>query len=161
MLGLLIVGLAACAGPSGPGAAPPPSVQSPDAPSPSAPESPADVELAPLPTATRAGSLPLHLNVTNQSYGIPEVRLVVELDGDPIIDDRFLVEDQHTWVTYDLQLDPGDHEIVVTAPEHDVDMTETFRIGAERWALVSFWLGESDGSTPFTWSYSDYQLLPM
>ncbi len=103
--------------------------------------------------------MPLHLNVTNQSFEVPEVHLVVELDGGSIIDDMFAVEDQHTWVSYDLHLDPGAHEIVVSAPEHAVDMEESFTLDDERWALVSFWLGEEDATQPFGWTLSDEILL--
>ena len=115
--------------------------------------------LAPLPTIPGPDTVPLHLNVTNQSFEIPEVRLVVDVDGESIIDEVFAVEDQHTWVSYDLYLDAGDHEIVVSAPEHAANMEESFTLDDERWALVSFWLGEADATQPFGWTFSDEILL--
>jgi hypothetical protein len=115
--------------------------------------------LAPLPTTSGPDTVPLHLNVTNQSFEIPEVRLVVEVDGESIIDQVYAVEDQHTWVSYDLHLDGGDHEIVVSAPEHAVDIEESFTLDDERWALVSFWLGEDDATQPFNWTFSEEILL--
>lgn len=117
------------------------------------------VPLAALPTTPGPDTFPLHLNVTNQSFEIPEVRLVVDVDGESIIDEVFAVEDQHTWVSYELYLDAGDHEILVSAPEHAADLRESFTLDDERWALVSFWLGEEDATHAFSWTFSDEILL--
>lgn len=120
---------------------------------------PSRATLATMPTSPGPDTVPLHLNVTNQSFEIPEVRLVVDVDGESIIDDVFAVEDQHTWVSYDLHLETGGHKIVVSAPEHSVDMEQSFTLDDERWALVSFWLGEQDATEPLGWTFSDQILL--
>ena len=150
---VLAVMLAACGVRADPVAGPSPTA------SPTAPAS--SVRLAPLPTSPGPDTVPFHLNVTNQSFGIPDVRLVIELDGHAIIDQVFAVEDQHNWVRHDLHVEPGVHDITVTAPEHGVDMSESFTLEDQHWAVVSFWLGEEDASRPFSWSFSDEELLPM
>lgn len=114
--------------------------------------------VASLPTEPGPDTVALHLDVSNQSYAIPDVRLVVELDGNVIIDDVFAVEDQHTYVRHDLHLDTGAHEIVVTAPDHDTDLREAFSLEDERWALIAFWLGEEDATEAFSWSLVDEEI---
>lgn len=111
--------------------------------------------VAPLPTEPGPDTVALHLDVSNQSLAIPQVRLVIELDGRVIIDDVFAVEGQHTYVRHDLHLDARSHEIVVTATDHDADRHETFDLEGELWALIAFWLGEEDATDPFSWSLGD------
>lgn len=47
---------------------------------------------------------------------------------------------------------------MVTAPDHDVDLHETFDLETERWALIAFWLGEEDATEPFSWSLADEEV---
>lgn len=119
---------------------------------------PSSPTVASLPTESGPDTVPFHLDLSNQSFEISEVRLVVEVDDRVIIDDVFAVEDQHNYVRHDLHLDGGPHEIVVTAPDHDVDLHETFDLETERWALIAFWLGEEDATEPFSWSLADEEV---
>ena len=60
--------------------------------------------MASLSTESGPDTVPFHLDVSNQSLEILEVRLVVELDHRVMID-VFAVEDQHNYVRHDLHLD--------------------------------------------------------
>lgn len=116
--------------------------------------------LAPMPTSSGPDTVPFRISVTNGSHDIPEVRLVIELDGEAIIDDAFLVKNDHDWADYDLQLDPGPHDITVTAPEHGVDMTESFTLDGQRWSLVQFNAGGDGGPDPrLSWQFSEEQIM--
>jgi len=66
---------------------------------------PTSPTVASLSTESGPDTVPFHLDVSNQSLEILEVRLVVELDDRVMIDDVFAVEDQHNYVRHDLHLD--------------------------------------------------------
>ncbi len=73
---------------------------------------------------------------------------MIELDGQAIIDQVFAVEGQHNWVRQDLHVGRGDHEITVTAPEHGMDMTESFTLDDQR---TSGLRADGQGLPPSPW----------
>lgn len=91
--------------------------------------------------------LPFHLYVSNQSFEIDPVRIVVSLDGAVVVDDDFSVEGQHSWILHELEIAAGVHEIRVDAYGTGAYFEETFELTEESWAVLEFWT--SEGQPPF------------
>ena len=91
------------------------------------------------------------LHASNQSFDDEEVRLAIAVDGVPVVDDDFHVEDQHNWVTFPLRLTPGTHEIVATS-DSGAELRESFEVplGQVRYAAIDHW-GE-DSTAELSWS---------
>lgn len=97
--------------------------------------------------------LGLAVIVSNQSHDDPEVGLTVTVDGDVMIERSFAVEGGHTFVSYRLPLEPGDHRVVIradTGATHERVVT----LGAERRYLAISYLG-GDSSSPAAFSVDE------
>ncbi|MDH5502572.1 MAG: hypothetical protein OEY98_00925 [Acidimicrobiia bacterium] len=86
------------------------------------------------------GSNEVLLYVSNQSYEDPDIQINVTIDGEVVVDDRFLVDNQHNWVPYLLRLSPGKH---LLRAESSTGATfegpfETLP-GQPRWAVLDYW----------------------
>lgn len=123
------------------------------APTPEAPPSVSPEPLSSAPTEPGPDTIPFHLDVTNQSFDEPEVHLRIWLDGHPIIDGVFPVEDQHHVVRHDLHLAPGHHEVRVAEQGTAFDLTDSFALQEEAWANVSYW-GSSGNGPRLDWQFS-------
>ena len=117
--------------------------------------SPPPVEAAP--TEPGPDTIAFHLDVSNQSFDEPEVRLRIWLDGTPIIDDVFPVKDQHHVVRHDLHLESGSHNVRVAESGTDFELNETFTLEDESWANVSYW-GSSGNGPRLAWHFSRERL---
>lgn len=96
----------------------------------------------------------LHLIISNQSFKDPEVRLTVAVDGEVVVEGTFAVEGQHTFVAYSLPLDPGDHEVVVTADTGATD-ERTVSLGADRkYMYIGYW-GDDPSVSPEPFSIEE------
>lgn len=104
-------------------------------------------------------SVPFHLYVSNQSFDIDTVDIQVYIDDRQVVCDTFRVEAQHTWVLFELMVDPGEHTIRAMGRGGDVELTEEVDIPGERWGLVQFWTEE--GRTFFTYGMQDQPILFM
>ena len=99
--------------------------------------------------------LGLAVIVSNQSYDDPEVDLIVTVDGDVVIERSFAVEGQHTFVSYRLPLEPGDHRMVIRA-DTGATHERVISLGAERrYLAVSYWGGDSSSPDAFSVDESD------
>ncbi|MDX1511592.1 MAG: hypothetical protein R3249_09610 [Nitriliruptorales bacterium] len=106
------------------------------------------------PTVSEPGTIAFHLDVSNQSFEVPTVRLVVAIDGSPVIDGYFHVESQHTWVSHTFFLPPGDHQMTVLAPGRGEQLNESFLLMDELWASLNYW-SSAGSEPPFTWQTAD------
>ena len=128
--------LAGCGDTQAAGPAPHAEVRAPDA----------DVRLV------EEGPADLVLHVSNQSFDDKTVRLSVAVDGVTVVDGDFHVEGQHNWVTFELSMPAGVHEITAET-DSGASLTESFRVpgDAARYAVVDHW-GEG-GSAELTWLF--------
>ena len=107
-----------------------------------------------------ADGAPVTLEVSNQSFDDPSVELVIVIDGTVVVDQQFAVKDQHNWVTFELSLPAGDHELVATS---DSGLEESFTFttveGEPRWLVLNYWwyVGEYEGETGFSFDVSDQE----
>ena len=82
----------------------------------------------------------LTLQVSNQSFDDDPVGITVDLDGDVVVDDEFSVGAQHNWVTFELPVAPGDHQLTMKSST-GAEAREALSI-PERghlWAVVGYW----------------------
>lgn len=86
--------------------------------------------------------------MSNQSFDIDPVEIEVYVDGQQVVCGIFRVESQHTWILFELELEPGEHALRVVGHDEEVELVESFETPDERWGLVEFWTEE--GRTFFT-----------
>lgn len=99
--------------------------------------------------------LGLAVIVSNQSYDDPDVDLTITVDGEVMIERSFAVEGQHTYVSYRLPLEPGDHRVVVRADTGAIH-ERVVSLGSERrYLAVSYWGDNSSGPDAFSVEESD------
>ena len=104
----------------------------------------------------RAGGGNFHLYVSNQSFDIDPVEIQVYIDGQEVVNGTFRVESQHTWILFDLDLEPGEHTLRVTGHDGEAELIETFNISDEHWGLVEFWANQTEAPEPmFTFYVQD------
>ena len=112
---------------------------------------------SPVRHTTDEAKADLVLWISNQSFEDWDVGLTVLIDGVPIADGKFQVQDQHTWISLPLNLEPGDHELSA-ASTTGVRTVETFTTPAtheQRYAVLSYWFSSGDSidrSLQWMWS---------
>ncbi len=100
----------------------------------------------------------LTLYLSNQSFDLSQVDMRVEVDDQLAVTGDFLVEGQHTWLPFELDLASGPHTLTVTSADTDATMTQSFVMDDRKWGVVMFWYYEG-GSEPvapsFSWNLTD------
>ena len=89
------------------------------------------------------------LIVSNQSYDIDPVDIIVEIDGKVVIDKDFDVGNQHNYEYFEFQLSEGRHTIQARSEFGDVEMQEEFEVDEEKWAVLNFWYYEDEDEEPY------------
>lgn len=99
--------------------------------------------------------LGLAVIVSNQSYDDPDVDLTITVDGEVMIERSFAVEGQHTYVSYRLPLEPGEHQVVISS-DAGATHERVVSLGAEpRYLAVSYWGEDSSGPDAISVEESD------
>lgn len=106
-------------------------------------------------TTEYRGEILLTLHVTNQSFEDDPVDITVTIDGSVVVDNSFFVGSQHTWVTFDLALSPGEHELEARS-NTGASMIRTVVLtdDGQRWALLSYMYG-GGSSRDFSFRIAD------
>lgn len=96
-------------------------------------------------SAPEIGANEVLLYVSNQSYDDPDIEVLVTIDGQVVVEDRFPVGNQHNWVPHLLYLSPGEHRLRAESSTGAI-LEGTFETlpGQPRWAVLNYWtdLGE-------------------
>jgi hypothetical protein len=107
------------------------------------------------PLTEPSGSQPLDpdgdfvLYVSNQSFEIDPVDIVIEIDGEQIVDGEFEVGNQHNWKRYVLRLTPGRHTLTARSIDGEATLEESFVVSERRWAVLNYWYySDACGSPP-------------
>ena len=79
------------------------------------------------------------LCVSNQSFEIDPVDIVIEIDGEQIIDGDFDVGSQHNWRRYVIRLSPGRHTATARSTDGDATLRESFVVSDRRWVVLNYW----------------------
>jgi len=89
------------------------------------------------------------LYVSNQSFEIDPVDIVVAIDGEQIIDEEFAVANQHNWKRFVLRLSPGRHTLTARSSTGDATLETSFDVSDRHWAVLDYWYSsEAYGSPP-------------
>jgi len=88
------------------------------------------------------------LTVSNQSFDIDPVDIVVMIDNKTVIDKEFLVKFQHNYQTFEFDLTPGTHTLYAESLEGKYTLKEEFTIVKELWASLDFEYYEDDETLP-------------
>lgn len=95
----------------------------------------------------------LHLDVTNQSFAVPDIHLVVTIDDLVVVDADFPVDDQHRIVRHEFTLEPGGHDVTIIASDGHT-LERGFDLPAERWATITYWGPSGADGEPLSWRIS-------
>jgi hypothetical protein len=100
------------------------------------------------------------LLVSNQSFDLDPVDIVIRLDGQIAVAGDFRVEGQHTWLPFELDVAPGAHTISAVSETGDAELAMSFAMDERKWGVVMFWYDDADdGGRQLTFSLSDEQPL--
>jgi len=88
------------------------------------------------------------LTVSNQSFDLDPVDILVKIDGITVIDDEFLVKGQHNYHHFEFLLKPGTHTIYAESIKGKSQLSKEFVIEKELWASLNFWYYEGDETPP-------------
>ena len=79
------------------------------------------------------------LYVSNQSFDKPKVDISISIDGKSLVTNTFLVENQHYWKIYSIQLNTGKHYLKAKAGFGPYEIERDFNIAEKHWAVLNFW----------------------
>lgn len=88
------------------------------------------------------------LTVSNQSFDIDPVDILVKIDGITVIDDEFQVKQQHNYQEFEFALKPGTHTLYAESIKGKYQLKEEFTIEKELWASLDFQYYEGDEALP-------------
>jgi hypothetical protein len=99
------------------------------------------------------------LLVSNQSFELDQVDIRVEIDDQLAVTGDFLVEGQHTWLPFELDLSPGTHLVRATSADASATLDQTFTMEDRAWGVLTFWYSAGSEPTPpsFAWTLHDEQ----
>ncbi len=98
---------------------------------------------------------PLTFYVSNQSFEDPSVTISVTIDGEVVVDERFDVEGQHNWKSFELDVPEGEYLLQAVSDTGVVfDTTVTIESDTPLWAVLDYWWYPDDESRHFTFSTS-------
>lgn len=94
------------------------------------------------------------LFVSNQSFDLPTVDVEVRLDGRLAVTGDFHVEGQHTWVPFEFDVGPGNHEIAIKSATGDTTLASPFVMDDRKWAVINFWYYKTGSPEPTPQQFS-------
>jgi hypothetical protein len=88
------------------------------------------------------------LYVSNQSFELPTIDVLVEVDGQRVVDEDLEVGNQHNWKRFVLELSPGRHTLVARSSRGDALLQRSFVVSGKRWAVLDYWYYSGANGTP-------------
>jgi hypothetical protein len=85
------------------------------------------------------------LYVSNQSFEMKTVDILVTIDGRPVLQEYFKVGNQHVWKRFSLQLSDGRHKIHTVTRKGEAEIEEAFEVAGKRWSVLNFCYGKREG----------------
>ena len=79
------------------------------------------------------------LFVSNQSFAIDPVDILVEIDGELVVSDYFHVGTQHSFVPFTLSLSAGTHRVHIWSEKGDAEMRIQFELVEHDVGVVTYW----------------------
>lgn len=76
------------------------------------------------------------------------------MDGVVLVDQEFVVEGQHTWVTFPIGLEPGRHTVRAVTEWNEIERSVDVPKDGPVYAKINYWHYESEGRE-LTWDVQD------
>jgi len=130
----------------------------------SSPASSARPHNAASPPPKPAVNTDLVLIVSNQSFAITPIDLVVKIDGVTMIDGKYSVDGQHTFTPHTLHLAAGTHTLEARTVAGRAVLTKTFELAPDkRYATLMYWFYPKTHyePTPEHFSFDQYAQQPI
>ena len=77
--------------------------------------------------------------VSNQSFSLDPVDILVEIDGRMVVNQQFRVGTQHNYTEFRLFLNEGPHKIRIWSNEGSEELIKEFTLNGEDTGLITFW----------------------
>ena len=101
------------------------------------------------------------LYVSNQSFDISPVDIVVQIDGKQVVSADFAVGTQHWWVEHAIPLSPGKHKLVAVSKKGDARFEKEFEVKDKHWAVLNYWHTKGCDTKGFSWHFQDSPVMFM
>ena len=88
------------------------------------------------------------LYVSNQSFAISPVDILVEIDGELVVSGYFKVGDQHDYKGFTLALLPGEHNIRIWSKKGETEFSKEFVLKGEYVGIITYWYYPKSKSNP-------------
>jgi len=88
---------------------------------------------------TKLSNVQFTLYISNQSFIIDPVDIQVEMDGIIVVNDKFYVEDQHTFIPSELSLRQGMHQIRIWSVKGNAELSTEFELIDQDMAMITYW----------------------
>ena len=95
------------------------------------------------------------LYVSNQSFDVSPVDILIHIDGKEAVSSDFAVGNQHNWVQHTFQLAPGKHQLVAVSQKGKARVEREFEIVDKHWAVVDYWYPDPDGKAQIAFIIHD------
>jgi hypothetical protein len=103
------------------------------------------------------------LFVSNQSFDLDPVDIQVFVDDELAVEGDFLVESQHSWHMFELELTPGPHTIRAVSEAGETERVDSIELPEQvRYAVINFWFYEAGSPEPYgpTFSFDLFEEPP-
>ena len=88
------------------------------------------------------------LIVSNQSFKIDPVDLIITVDSDTVVQDTFFVGNQHNWEVYKLDLSKGYHTIMAKTEIGEFEIKDSFFLFYKKYIYIDYWFYPEDFYDP-------------
>jgi hypothetical protein len=85
------------------------------------------------------------LYVSNQSFALTPVDVIIHIDGKNAISADFDVGNQHNWTKHTYRLAPGKHKLVARSRKGAARIEKVFEVKEKHWAVVAYWYNPKEG----------------
>ena len=87
------------------------------------------------------------LHISNQSFKLKRVDILVKIDGELIVSEYFDVGDQHVFKDFILNLEPGKHNIYIWSQKGEAELSQDFEIQEGDNAVIQYWYSPKSETT--------------
>jgi hypothetical protein len=88
------------------------------------------------------------LIVSNQSFDVDPIDLIITIGSDTVVNDTFYVENQHNWKVYKAKYNTGLHEIRVKSELGEAKIIDSFFLFYKKYIYVNYWYYPEDHYDP-------------
>ena len=100
----------------------------------------ADYAIPQASSETNHQKIKVRVRVSNQSFAVSPVDIKTLIDDKIIVDEDFLVGDQHNVEIFWVQLSEGNHKISISSKKGQSTLEKDFNVTSkQRWIDVSYW----------------------